>query len=326
MLDFAAGSAPSSESAVTIRERAPGRGVGRRRRFALPCRAWLAPLAAFAGLSLLASKLPAEVPAIEYRAANVRVAGVDIPITVPSGYEVELLSRDLRGPRLLTFGPGQDLFAGSRSGHVYRLEAPYRQASVLVALDDYPHAVAFREGEILVARTNGLYRAPWRTGQVRLDARDLSLLAALPGGWGHNSRTVHVGPDRRVYASLGIRGNCSDEYLGEGYPFERSARRHPRARRGGGRGSAGRSSLRACAIRSASTGIRPRGRCSRATTVRTTSASSFLRSTSAALRPASFHGMPWYHFDGYPAPAGCVHRERPARGRAGAAGRDLSRP
>lgn len=48
----------------------------------------------------------------------------------------------------------------------------------------------------------------------------MTLLAALPGGRGHNSRTVKVGPDGRVYASLGIRSNCSDEYIGKGYDFD----------------------------------------------------------------------------------------------------------
>ena len=48
----------------------------------------------------------------------------------------------------------------------------------------------------------------------------MTLLAALPGGGGHDSRTVGVGPDGRVYVSLGIQGNCSDQYLGAGYPFD----------------------------------------------------------------------------------------------------------
>ena len=39
----------------------------------------------------------------------------------------------------------------------------------------------------------------------------------IPGGPGHNSRTVKVGPDNRIYLSLGISGNCSDEYLDPSY-------------------------------------------------------------------------------------------------------------
>jgi glucose/arabinose dehydrogenase len=45
------------------------------------------------------------------------------------------------------------------------------------------------------------------------------LLAPLPGGFGHNSRTVAIGPDGRIYLSLGISGNCSDQYLGATHPF-----------------------------------------------------------------------------------------------------------
>jgi hypothetical protein len=42
----------------------------------------------------------------------------------------------------------------------------------------------------------------------------------LPSGdGGHTSRTVRVGPDGRVYVSLGISGNCSNQYLGKDYPF-----------------------------------------------------------------------------------------------------------
>lgn len=75
-------------------------------------------------------------------------------------------------------------------------------------------------GEILIARTHGLYRAPYKPGQRTLAPKDVTLLAALPGGGGHNSRTVAVGPDGRVYLSLGIQGNCSDQYLGEPYRFD----------------------------------------------------------------------------------------------------------
>ena len=89
---------------------------------------------------------------------------------------------------------------------------------VLTTLSDYPHSVARRAGETLTARTSGLYRASYRAGQADIPASSLSLIAALPGG-GHNSRTVRVGPDGRVYVSLGISGNCSDQYLGADYPF-----------------------------------------------------------------------------------------------------------
>ena len=138
---------------------------------------------------------------------------------VPQGYRLELLSR-LDAPRMLSFAANGDLLIGSRAGKVYRLPPPYTQAEVLVQLRNYPHSVALRRNEILIAQTDGVYRAPYRLGQPKLDAAAVTLLAALPGGGGHNSRTLRVGRDGRVYVSLGITGNCSDEYLGEPYAFD----------------------------------------------------------------------------------------------------------
>lgn len=156
---------------------------------------------------------------------SVMVDGSVQKVRLPRGYVLEVLTTDLDRPRLPVFAPNGDLFIGSGSGAVYRLSPPYTAPTLLARLPGYPHSVAFRKGEILIARTDGLYRAPYEPGQARLEPDRVRLLAALPGGGGHSSRTVAVGPDGRVYVSLGISGNCSDQYLGQGYDFD--------ARRGG---------------------------------------------------------------------------------------------
>ena len=156
---------------------------------------------------------------LAYENQTLTLDGERRTVRVPKGYRLELLSR-MDAPRMLTFAANGDLFAGSKSGRVYRLPPPYTKAEVLVQLGDYPHSVAFRPGEILIAKTDGVYRAPYQPGQSSIAPDSVTLLAALPGGGGHDSRTVGVGPDGRVYASLGIRRNCSDQYLGEGYRFE----------------------------------------------------------------------------------------------------------
>jgi len=142
-----------------------------------------------------------------------------VPVQVPKGYRLEWLAR-MDKPRMLSFAANGDLFAGSRSGKVYRLKPPYTKAEVMIKLDEYPHSVAFREGEILIAQTDGLYRAPYIAGQLNIEPDTVTLLAALPGGGGHSSRTMAVGPDGRVYVSLGIQRNCSDQYLGVGYALD----------------------------------------------------------------------------------------------------------
>ncbi len=139
---------------------------------------------------------------------------------VPKGYRLQLLTDKLDGPRLLTFGNNGDLFIGSKSGKIYRVPPPYTSPEVLVTLDDYPQSVALRPGEILIARTSGLYHAPYQPGQKQIPTASVTLLARLPGGGGHNSRTVAVGADGRVYMGLGIQGNCSDQLLDDRYAFD----------------------------------------------------------------------------------------------------------
>jgi len=147
------------------------------------------------------------------------VDGKPWTLTIPAGMQLELLTDRLENPRLMEFLPNGELLIGSRSGKVYRLEPPYTKAEVLVELEDYPHSLAYRDGELLIAQTDGLYRADFKPGQTHLDWDAVELLAAQPSGGSHNSRTVAIGPDQRVYLSLGISGNCPDEYLDPGYRF-----------------------------------------------------------------------------------------------------------
>jgi glucose/arabinose dehydrogenase len=189
-----------------------------RRVGSFPSRRIVPPLGA--ALLVLSSSSTASTQALEYRFQTLRVDGVVRAVRVPAGYALEVVTSKLDGPRFLTFAGNGDLFIGSHSGNVYRLPPPYDHSEVLVRLGDYPHSVALRSGEILIGRTDGVYRAPYQPGQARLSPEDVSLLARLPGGGGHSSRSVAVGPDGRVYVSLGIQSNCSDQYLGGGYPFE----------------------------------------------------------------------------------------------------------
>ncbi len=171
-------------------------------------------------LCLAAAAAGAASDPLTYEEQTILVGGTRQVARVPKGYRLELLTDKLDGPRLLTFAANGDLFIGSKSDKVYRAAPPYTAPEALVTLNGYPHSVAFRKNEILIARTDGLYRAPYQPGQKRVAPDSVTLLARLPGGGGHNSRTVGVGPDGRVYVSLGIQSNCSDQYLDDSYAFD----------------------------------------------------------------------------------------------------------
>jgi len=225
------------------------------------------------------------------------VSGTHWALTIPEGMQLELLTDQLEQPRLMRFLPNGELLIGSRAGKIYRLVPPYSSAEVLVELGDYPHSLAYRDGELLIAQTNGLYRADFRPGQARIDRDDVELLADLPGGGGHNSRTVAIGPDQRVYLALGISGNCTDEYLDRSYRFD--------DRRGGvlvldESGPAPRWQSYASGLRNpVGFDWQPQTRILYASN----NGPDHLGYDQppeyfAKLTPGSFHGMPWYQFDG----------------------------
>ncbi|MEN8803969.1 MAG: PQQ-dependent sugar dehydrogenase [Thiogranum sp.] len=260
------------------------RGCGRKSLF-LPVLVWLTVC-----LSAHAAQLP-------LHSQRLTVGNEIWNLQVPSGMQLELLTTDLDKPRLMVFLPNSDLLIGSKSGNIYRLEPPYREPQVLVDLPGYPHSLAYRDGELLIAQSDGLYRAEYRPGQRRIDRNELKLLVPLPTGGGHSSRSVAVGPDQRVYVSLGISGNCSNEYLDEAYPIDD---------RRGGVLVLDESGPRVRFIPFASGLRNPVGFDWHPQTGELYASNNgpdhlgfdqppeyFFR-----LTPGSFHGMPWYRFDG----------------------------
>jgi glucose/arabinose dehydrogenase len=156
--------------------------------------------------------------------ASLDIKGKSYTVNIPEGTGIEILNTEMQGPRFMAFAQNGDLLVGSKAGIVYRLKAPYQKAEEAIRFGGYPHSVAFRQTaageEIWLAETSGLYRALYQPGRFYTKS-DFTLVETLPGGGGHNSRTVGVGPDHRVYVALGITGNCSDEYLSSSYPFNK---------------------------------------------------------------------------------------------------------
>jgi glucose/arabinose dehydrogenase len=242
--------------------------------------------------------------------AQLTVGSYVFPVQLPKGFVVELLSRELRGPRILHFS-GQRLFIGSKSGSVYWLDPPYKQPNELVRLPDYPHSVVVKNNRIYVAQTGSISSAPYTPETTSLSVDQFEVLVKLPGGRGHNSRTLKEGPDGKLYVSLGITGNCSDEYLSESYPFT--------DRRGGVftiELDNGKSSLKPYA-----SGLRnPVGLDWHPTTADLYTSNNGPdhlgyeqpREYFSRVEEGSFHGMPWYQFvDGQAQADSCVSSGAP---------------
>lgn len=162
------------------------------------------------------------VLAQELQNTTLEIGSDTFNVRVPNGFELELLTTELRGPRVI-HRHKESLLIGSKSGSVYQLDPPYNEPKEIATLRDYPHSVVVHESYMYVAYTSGVVRTSW---PINTDKTPLPLsndnfehVVALPGGGGHNSRTLKLGPDNRLYVSLGITGNCSNEYLDGSYPW-----------------------------------------------------------------------------------------------------------
>lgn len=146
---------------------------------------------------------------------------LELPISVPEGFVLEKLGANLDGPRFMAFSKDGDLVIGSGSGKIYRLTAPYNEATVISDFRANAHSVAFRQTdkgeELWVGETGGLYKVLYESG-TKYEKSDYQKVVSLPSGGGHATRTVAVGPDNKIYVSLGISGNCSVQFLGESFP------------------------------------------------------------------------------------------------------------
>ncbi len=155
---------------------------------------------------------------LDYSEQKFLIGGSLWEVSVPKGYELEFLA-EIPDSRMIA-ASGKDFIIGTNSGKVYRAKPPYNNPEVLAQVGGSPHGVAVRGGELWIAKTDGVYKShsDWRDG--RLIKKDFSKVANLPSGYGHFTRTVAFAPDGGLYVSIGISGNCSNEYLGKAYSFK----------------------------------------------------------------------------------------------------------
>ena len=162
----------------------------------------------------------AEPAALSYIQQPIEIGGVTEVVTIPAGYRLEVLVTQLAQPRMMSFGREGELFIGSKSGRIYRLTPPYNKYTALLRVRGYPHSVIQRGNQLFISRTDSLLVIDYTPGQEGLDIDDVQVLAKLPGGGGHNTRTLGLGPDNRIYVSLGIKGNCTAHFLDDSLPFD----------------------------------------------------------------------------------------------------------
>jgi glucose/arabinose dehydrogenase len=138
-------------------------------------------------------------------------------LSVPQGFAIRIFAAGLTGrPRLMEIGPDGELYVALfDAGQVVRL--PDRNGDglsdgveVVVSGLTQPHNLEWYNNYLYVAQTAKIQRftGPNPNGSYTLDP---AFQIDLPSGGGHSTRTLHFGPDGKLYVSVGSSCNACTE-------------------------------------------------------------------------------------------------------------------
>ena len=134
---------------------------------------------------------------------------------LPVGFHAEVYASGLERPRFITFGPDGALYvAESGGGRVIALpmdpatHRATRHVTVASGLQA-PNSVAFDGNTLYVGEIASVTRMRVDANMQGSDQR--RIITDLPNGGNHITRTVLIGPDGRLYVSIGSSCNVCDE-------------------------------------------------------------------------------------------------------------------
>lgn len=138
-------------------------------------------------------------------------------INVPPGFAIRIYAGSLPGrPRLMEIGPDGHLYvAMPDQGQVVRLPDRNQDGlsdgvEVAVSGLSAPHNLEWFNGFMYVAQNDKVQRFTDANADGSYE-RDTSFQINLPGPLGHSTRTLHFGPDGKLYVSVGSSCNICEE-------------------------------------------------------------------------------------------------------------------
>ncbi len=137
-------------------------------------------------------------------------------ISVPSGFAIRIFASSLSNPRFMAFGPDGMLYVSLMGvGQIVRL--PDRNANgladgveVIASGLNAPHGIEWNSGWLYVAEQDRVERLRDADNNGTFEAREI-VTTNLPCCGGHSSRTLHFGPDGKMYVSAGSSSNNTPE-------------------------------------------------------------------------------------------------------------------
>jgi glucose/arabinose dehydrogenase len=139
-------------------------------------------------------------------------------LAAPDGFAVTLFAQDLGGPRLMAMTEAGDILVSVPHANVIVRLTPDRdgdgladQITPLIGDLDRPHGLALEDGWLFIAEEGAVRRVRYDDAAGRITGEPEVIVADLPHGAGHWTRTIAVGPDGGLYLAIGSSCNVCIE-------------------------------------------------------------------------------------------------------------------
>jgi len=131
-------------------------------------------------------------------------------LRLPPGFEIEILARGLSGPRFLAFSQTGVLFVSETGAGRIRVILEGGRLEIFASGLRQPHGLAFRGQDLYVAENHRI--AVFRNAtNPSLRGGTPEMIAELPGGGGHSTRSIAWTPEGRLLATAGSSCNVCTE-------------------------------------------------------------------------------------------------------------------
>lgn len=141
-------------------------------------------------------------------------------IELPDGFGINVYGLGIAGPRMMQFTANGDLLVSApRYGRVYILNRDSNGngaadgGGILISDLYRPHGIALWGNWLYIAEGNAVLRVAFDSKERRTTGQPEYVLRNIPDGGNHWSRSVAIGPDEKLYVSIGSSCNaCIEEH------------------------------------------------------------------------------------------------------------------